>query len=254
MRAHYKDVGALGHREVEAAGYYNLSKAEVKQAMDNAKLNLISAHYSLNDLHQQLNEILAFNKELGVGHIICSFPGFKDPSRVKNISPRDRIRAFTLDDWRWNADQFNTIGEKVNTIGMRFGYHNHTMEFHEIDGVVPYDELLRLTDSTKVTMEMDCGWVVVGSGNPVEYLRKYPARITMLHVKDFKVITTAASITNPPTATELGQGTIDYYPIFREAAKIGHVKHCFVEHEEFDVPPMQSLEIDASYMRKLGVG
>lgn len=249
-----KNVGALGYREVEAAGYYNHSTAEIKHAMDNAKLNLVSAHYSLNDLHQQLDEILAFNKELGVGHIICSFPGFKDPSRVKNISPRDRIHAFTLDDWRWNADQFDTIGEKVNTIGMKFGYHNHTMEFHEIDGVVPYDELMRLTDPTKVTMEMDCGWVVVGGGNPVEYLRKYPARITMLHVKDFKGITTAASITNPPRATELGQGTIDYYPIFREAAKTGHVKHCFVEQEEFDVPPMQSLEIDASYMRKLGVG
>jgi hypothetical protein len=31
------------------------------------------------------------------------------------------------------------------------------------------------------------------------------------------------------------------------------VKHIFVEQEAFDVPPMESLKIDADYMRKLGV-
>jgi sugar phosphate isomerase/epimerase len=168
------------------------------------------------------------------------------------MSPGDRSNAFTLEDWRWSADQFNAIGEKVNAAGIRFGYHNHTMEFHEVDGVMPYDELMRLTDPAKVTMEMDCGWVVVGGGNPVEYLLKYPTRITMLHVKDFKMGKAPGSISNPPPATELGRGTIDYRPIFREAVKAGHVTHCFVEQEEFDVPPMESLKIDADYMRKLG--
>jgi sugar phosphate isomerase/epimerase len=103
-------------------------------------------------------------------------------------------------------------------------------------------------------MEMDCGWVVVGGGNPVEYLRKYPTRISMLHVKDFKGIVASSSMTNPPTITELGEGSIDYRPILEAAANAGNVKHCFVEQEAFDVPPMQSLKIDADYLRKLGVG
>ncbi len=245
-----KQIGALGYREVESAGYFNHSAADVKQAMDAAGLKLVSAHYSSDDLHRQLDEVISFQKELGVSHLICSFPGFKDPSRLKNIRPGDRIHAFTLEDWRWNAEQFNAIGEKVNAAGMKFGYHNHTMEFHETDGVVPYDELMRLTDPAKVTMEMDCGWVIVGGGNPVEYLRKYPTRITMLHVKDFKKFTPGG---DRPTIAELGQGMIDYAPIFRAAAKAGHVKHIFVEQEAFDVPPMESLKIDADYMRKLGV-
>jgi len=247
-----KQVGALGYREVESAGYFNHSAAEVKQAMDGAGLKLVSAHYASDVLHSQLDEIIAFQKELGIGHLICSFPGFKDPSRVKNISPGDRIHAFTLEDWRWNAEQFNAIGEKVNAAGMRFGYHNHTMEFHKTDGVVPYDELMRLTDPAKVTMEMDCGWVVFGGGNPVEYLQKYPTRITMLHVKDFKKIDPGSTGDRPEIA-ELGQGKIDYAPIFRAAANAGHIKHIFVEQEAFDVPPMESLKIDADYMRKLGV-
>ncbi len=147
-------------------------------------------------------------------------PVLKIPSRVKGLSPKERSTAFTLQDWRWNAEQFNTIGAKVSAAGLKFGYHNHTMEFHKTDGVVPYDELLRLTDPAHVTMEMDCGWVTVGGANPVDYLRKYPTRITMLHVKDFKGITADSSIENVPTIVELGQGTIDYRPIFAAGSQV----------------------------------
>ena len=242
-----KELGALGYREVESAGYYNHSVAEVKKALHDAGLNLVSAHYSSADLHKQFDQILAFNKELGVQYIICASPSRKDPSQAKG-------NVFTLDDWRWNADQFNAFGEKVSAAGMKFGYHNHITEFHKTDGVVPYTELLRLTDPAKVTMELDCGWVTVGGGDPIEILRDHPTRITMLHVKDFKRSATPLSNTNRPVPSELGEGTIDYAPILREAAKGGHIKHCFVEQEAFDVPPMQSLKIDAAYMRKLGLG
>ena len=88
----------------------------------------------------------------------------------------------TLEDWRWNAEQFNAAGKKIKAAGLRFGYHNHTPEFHASSGTVPMDELLRLTDPALVTFEMDCGWVVVGGADPVAYLKKYPGRFTMCDV------------------------------------------------------------------------
>ena len=81
---------------------------------------------------------------------------------MKDPGSRAARESMTLDDWRWNADQFNRIGEQVNAAGMRFAYHNHMTEFRSENGVVFYDELLRLTDPTKVTMELDCGWMVAG--------------------------------------------------------------------------------------------
>jgi sugar phosphate isomerase/epimerase len=243
-----KEIGVLGYREVEAAGYFNRPAAEIKQAMDNAGLKLVSAHYPSAELHKQFDQIVAFNKELGVSYIVCSSPRLKDP----NKTPRENVPdPYTLDDWRWNADEFNVLGEKVNAAGLKFGYHNHVNEFHKKDGVVPYVELMRLTDPSKVTMELDCGWVIVGGGDPIEYLRNYPTRISMLHVKDFKRPDPTG--TNRPEVAELGQGSIDYRPILQEAAKAGNIKHCFVEQEAFTVPPMQSLKIDADYMRRLGV-
>jgi sugar phosphate isomerase/epimerase len=248
-----KQLGDLGYREVESAGYYGHSPADVKSAMDAAGLKLVSAHYSSDDLHKQLDQIIDFSKQVGNSHIICSFPGFKDPERVKGLTGIARLHAFTLEDWRWNAEQFNMFGEKTKAAGIQFGYHNHFLEFHQADGVTPLDELFRLTDPAKVTFEMDCGWVIVGGGDPVSYLKKYPTRITMLHVKDFKPADPSAPAGAMRKVAELGQGTIDYAPIFAAAAKAGHIRHIFVEQEGFDMPPMESLKVDADYMRKLGV-
>jgi sugar phosphate isomerase/epimerase len=243
-----RQLAALGYREVEAAGFFGHSASEVKQSMKDVGLQCVSAHYPLKDLLPKVDEVVQFGKDLGLKYIVCASPMLKDSSQVKDAGSRAARESMTLADWRWNAEQFNRIGERVNAAGMRFAYHNHTPEFHAENGIVFYDELLRLTDPAKVTMEMDCGWVVVAGKNPVDYLTRYPTRISMLHVKDFKMVGGVAA----PPSTELGRGGITYRPIF-EAAKAAHIEHAFVEQEEFDIPPMEALKIDADYMRALTV-
>jgi len=244
-------VAALGYREVEAAGFFGHSPAEVKQAMDRVGLHCVSAHYPLTQLLPKVDETIQFGKDLGLSYIVCSSPMLKDPSRVRDAGSRAARESMTLDDWHWNADQFNRIGEKVNAAGMRFAYHNHTPEFRSENGVVFYDELLRSTDPTKVSMELDCGWAVVAGQKPADLLSRYPTRFSMLHVKDFKMSPTTTP-SDPPPSTEMGRGTIDYQPIF-EAAKKAHIEHAFVEQEQFDIPPMEALKIDADYMRAVTV-
>jgi sugar phosphate isomerase/epimerase len=246
-----RQLGALGYREVEAAGFFGHSPSEVKQAMDHAGLNCVSAHYPLRDLLPKVEETIQFGKDLGLSYIVCAAPWLKDPSSVNDPGSRAARDKMTLDDWRWNAEQFNRIGERVNTAGMLFAYHNHTAEFRSENGVVFYDELIRTTDPAKVRFEMDCGWVVVGGKNPADYLARYPTRISMLHVKEFKMSGWTAG-SEPPPSTEMGRGSIDYRPIF-EAAKKARIEHAFVEQEEFDMPPMDALKIDADYMRALTV-
>jgi sugar phosphate isomerase/epimerase len=246
-----RQLGALGYREVEAAGFFGHTPAQVKQAMDQAGLTCVSAHYPLRDLLPKVDETIQFGKDLGLRYIVCASPWLKDPSRVKDPGSRAARDAMTLDDWRWNAEQFNRIGEHVNAAGIRFAYHNHTAEFRSENGVVFYDELMKATDPAKVTFEMDCGWVVVGGKNPVDYLTRYPTRISMLHVKEFKMSGWTPG-SEPPPSTEMGRGSIDYRPIF-EAAKKARIEHAFVEQEEFDMQPMDALKIDADYMRALTV-
>jgi sugar phosphate isomerase/epimerase len=242
-----RQLGAIGYREVEAAGFFNHTPSEVKQAMDQAGLRCVSAHYPLKDLLPKVDETIQYGKELGLNYIVCASPWFRDPSRMKDPGSRAAREAMTLDDWRWNADQFNRIGERVNAAAMRFAYHNHTPEFRSENGVVFYDELMRSTDPAKVTMELDCGWAAVAKQSPADLLTRYPTRISMLHVKDFKMDHGVAPELGPPS-TEMGHGAIDYHPIF-EAAKKARIEHIFVEQEEFDMPMMEALKIDAEYMR-----
>lgn len=249
-----KGIAAAGYTEVEAAGFYAMTAQDFKQSMTAAGLKCVSAHYPLNLLQPQLDSILEYAKELGLQYVVCSSPSLKDPSRLK-VSPKDPgyheawVQAFTMDDWKWNAEQFNQIGSKVKSQGMNFGYHNHTTEFRKLGKVVPYDELIRLTDAALVTFEMDCGWVAVAGYSPAEYLTKYPTRISMLHVKEFDL----KKGTEHAQSTELGRGTIDYRPIFEAAKKGGHLTHYFVEQEEFDMPPLEAIKVDAEYLNNLKV-
>ncbi len=236
-------IGSIGYREVEAAGFFGYSADQVKQGMEQANLRCVSSHVPFGQLQANFDDILAYHKELGVGYLICSSPGRKPSSTADGRSP------LTIDDWRWNAEQFNQMGAKTKAAGIQFGYHNHIPEFAvAAGGPQPYAELLRLTDPARVTFELDCGWAVVGGADPVELLRKYPDRISMLHVKDFKK---AEAGSRERTATELGRGTIDYRPIFEQAGKTQHLKHIFVEQESYDIPWAESLREDADYLRKI---
>jgi sugar phosphate isomerase/epimerase len=240
-----KQVVAAGYTEAEAAGFYNLSAADAKTAMDQAGLKCVSSHWSFQQVSQQTDMVLEYAHTLGMDHVICPGPGRK-PGVTRTG------HEVTLEDWRWNAEQFNVIGKKFKDAGVQFGYHNHYVEFQVIDGVTPLFELLKLTDPKYVSFELDCGWVRVGGADPAEILTKYPKRFSMLHIKDFKDASPAALKNGGAQAAENGLGTVDYKPIFKAAAKTGNIKHIFVEQEQFlDMPAMQALKTDADYIKSL---
>lgn len=236
-QATLNQVRAAGYSVVEAAGYFNHSAAEVRSAMTGAGLRCISAHYTLALLETQLDSIIGFAKDLGLEYIICSSSDgmHRDPNAHGET---------TLDDWHWRIDQFNRIGKTVKDAGMTFGIHNHTPEFATIDGVLVYDEIMKLTDPSLVTLQMDCGWVYASGHSAAEFIARDPKRFELLHIKDMIL----APDSKRPQMTVMGKGNIDYKPILRAAT---HLKHYFIEQEEFDEDPWVELRADADYMKHL---
>jgi sugar phosphate isomerase/epimerase len=229
-------VRSAGYTEVEAAGYYGRSAKEFRHAMDQAGLHCVSTHHGMSELRPHLDELIAYDHELGVDYIVCPSPTRRDPTMKGPL---------TLDDWRWAAGELNRMGEKVKAAGMIFGYHNHWIEFGNENGVVFYDELLRLTDPKLVVFEMDCGWVAAAGRSPLDYLPKSPQRFPLLHIKDVE-----KGPNGQFHSSVLGRGKVDYVPILRAATGL---KHYFVEQEEFDIDPIEAIRLDAEYMRKLNV-
>ncbi|MFZ0270712.1 MAG: sugar phosphate isomerase/epimerase [Acidobacteriaceae bacterium] len=243
-----RQLGAMGYKECEAAGFYNHAAAEVKQAMAQAGLHCVSSHHALQQL-QSLYDILTFGQALGLEYLVCSAPMLRDPAKAKGLGWAAALEAMSADDWKWNIDQLNRIGERVRAAGMKFAYHNHFIEFHEHDGFLPYDLLLQQTDPKLVAMEMDCGWVVIGGHKPEEYLTRYPNRYVMLHIKEFKLEGWKPG--QEPVSTEMGHGSIDYLSIFR-AAKKAPIRHIFVEQEQFpDMPAMQAMKVDVDWLKSV---
>ena len=230
-------VAEAGYKEVEAAGYYDKTAADFGNAMQKSGLRCISTHHALSVLRPQLEQLIEYGQALGLEYIICSSPGGVHRDGAQKSG------ELTLDDWKWVAGEFNKIGEKVKAGGMIFGYHNHGPEFLSENGVVFYDELMKLTDPKLVVFELDCGWISAAGHDPVKYLTKAPERFPLLHVKDM-----VKGANGQFHSTILGHGVVDYRPILRAATGL---KHYFIEQEEFEGDPMTALREDAEYMRKL---
>ncbi len=242
-------VREAGYVEVESASLPKKPAAEIRRALDQAGLKCVSSHRGFADVTSNLDTTTDFEKTLGVSYIICPSPGRRKPT-ASGQTPA----PLTIDDWKYNAEEFNKTGEKLKAAGITFGYHNHWVEFKPVDGKVPYEELLALCEPDKMTFEMDLGWVKVAGQDPVALMKQYPHRFSMLHVKDFQLPPNISYETHEDAkVTELGRGSIDYRPIFAQAAKDQKITHAFVEQEAFDMPWKESLKVDAEYMKNLTI-
>ena len=124
----------------------------------------------------------------------------------------------TVEGLKAECDLMNRIGEEANKKGLKFGYHNHSFEFATVAGTNQTfeDFLITNTDPGKVFFQMDVYWITIGGQDPVAYLKKYPDRFKVLHIKDDYVIGES--------------GTINYKAIFKQFYKNGN-KDWFVEME-----------------------
>jgi sugar phosphate isomerase/epimerase len=243
----------IGFREVELAGIPAISAANLRKVLGDTGLTTPSMHASMADLQGRLQEHIDYAKGVGAQYLVCSFPWTADSRFRTNPSQAvvSLATGITLDDWKWNAEQLNEIGGACAKAGLRGGYHNHNMEFRAYDGVVAYDELLRLTDPSLVTMEMDIAWVVTAGVDPVKYLKKHPDRFSLLHVKEVrKDLKTMVDRVQSQT-TEVGSGKIDWKQVFK-AMERERIKHYFYEQENFERTPLAAAKISFDYLRELG--
>jgi sugar phosphate isomerase/epimerase len=248
-----KRIAAIGYREVELAGLPPRPAAEVRKLLEDCGLTAPSMHAGMFDLQTGLQQRIDYAKALGVQYVVCAFPWTAD-SRFRDAaggSAHALAAGVTLDDWKWNAQQLNRIGEVARRAGLRCGYHNHNMEFRTYDGVTAYDELLRLTEPELVTMELDIAWVVTAGVDPLHYLTKHASRISMLHVKEVRKNARTTLDRLDAQTTEVGGGQIDWKRLFG-AMSAGSIRHYFVEQENFERPPLEAVKISFDYLRELG--
>ncbi|HSR37667.1 MAG TPA: sugar phosphate isomerase/epimerase, partial [Phnomibacter sp.] len=135
----------------------------------------------------------------------------------------------------------NRAAELTTASGLKFAYHNHAFEFEKFGDTSGYDLLLNETDKNMVKMELDLYWVYNAGKDPFELFKQHPGRFVMWHVKDMDK-------NDKNKQTEVGNGSIDFKAIFKKAKQSG-LEYFFVEQENYDVSPYDSIEKSIRYVK-----
>jgi sugar phosphate isomerase/epimerase len=226
-------VAALGIKNVEFAGFYGRTAKEVRASLSNAGLTAGGAHcLSATMSDDEVGRMIDFCHEIGMPYMIAAVPSIKPATstgsaKTASGNPFDHIE---LEDWRWSAERFNVIGARVRDAGMRFAYHNHNIEAQKYGDLVAFDEVLRLTDPAVVGIEFDVGNFIAGGGDPYPYLKKYPHRFELAHVKEWATPFTPTVTSSFPKYVPFGQGTTDWKKLLDALKKAG-VKEIFIEQD-----------------------
>ncbi|HJQ19437.1 MAG TPA: hypothetical protein VJ867_03740, partial [Gemmatimonadaceae bacterium] len=142
-----RQLARIGFRELEI---FELPKSprDFRRQCDDLGLSLVSGHFYLQSLAD--HKTIEAAQLLGLEYIIVVFPtlvSMKDRD-ISNASVRELTPLYeriTLDDYRWNAEQFNRIGEQLAREGLQLGYHNHAIDLKPLDGTTGFDELIART-------------------------------------------------------------------------------------------------------------
>jgi len=220
-------VAEIGYNEVEFAGYFDHSPADVRAILGRHGLSAPSTHIMFTDPAAWKTSV---DTAKAVGHEYIVVPWIPQEKRM------------TLDGWRLVAADFNRAAQMAHDAGLQFAYHNHDFEFPKMEGQVPYDVLLQNTDPKLVQLEIDLYWITKAGQDPLAYFARWPGRTPLVHVKDSA---------GPPEhkMVDVGQGKIDWKIIFAKKDQAG-IKHAFVEHDQ-PPQPFEDIAVSARYLKAL---
>jgi sugar phosphate isomerase/epimerase len=221
-----RQIRAIGYDKVETYwNVYSHPANELRRMILDAGLRVPSGHFDYTGLSGKFD----YAHELGVEFMVCPML----PPEMRNVAGFQRA-----------ADQFNQWGERAQSLGMRFAFHNHNYEFQHFGKTTGFETLVTRTDPKLVYFEMDCYWITQAGEDPVAMMQKLGQRVRLLHLKDRKRGFPASQQLDKSAEhfTELGNGSIDWKKVLA-AARENNVEHMFVEQDECVRPPIESLRI-----------
>jgi len=244
-----KKIKEIGYSNLELAGYSNRKMgqyevSEYRKIVDESGLKITSSHVNPTErkyTKDNIAGIAEFWKKAAEDHVKLGVKYLVQPG-LPNIE--------THDDAKLVCEVYNSAGEIAKAAGIKWGYHNHNMEFKRImsdaekaqapsrndffrpKGDILYDLLLTGTDPNLVFFEMDVYWTVMGQADPLDYFEKYPTRFPLLHIKDRLVLGQSGmmnfeNIFNKAYANTLSEYYVEIEKVKEGMTQFEGVKGCF---------------------------
>ncbi|MBI3790498.1 MAG: sugar phosphate isomerase/epimerase [Gemmatimonadetes bacterium] len=222
-------VAEAGYGEVEFAGYFDRTPAQLVSSLKANGLVAPSVHVDLADIRGP-GFLKVIETAVAIGHRYVV---------VAWLPAEDRA---SVDAYARVADALVRASEVAKPAGVRVGFHNHDMELAPVGGTTGLDVMLSATAGTDVSFQMDLYWATRAGADPLDFFARYPKRFTQVHLKDSG---------GPPAhqMLDVGRGVIDWTAIFQHRHEAG-IEHCYVEHDE-PADPLASIRASAAYLKAL---
>ncbi len=231
-------VRAMGFREVEGAGLWKHTAAELRAALDAAGLRSQSTHMGFDRLRDNPSSAFTEAKALGASWVACAWITHQGDT-------------FTHDDVMKAADVFNAAAKAANNEGLKFAYHCHGYEFvpsPQGKGTL-FDDLAGATDPALVHFQIDVFHALFGGADPAALIEKYSSRVASLHLKDLKKgvpIKAGTPAGKPDMDVPIGTGQVDWPAVLRAAMKAGASLY-YIEDESAD--PLGHIPQSVAYLK-----
>jgi len=227
----------MGINEVEVSGYYGLSAAQFKSALQKAGLKCTSMLFDYERYKNDLTGIIKEAKSFGI-----QYAGF-------GWIPHNG--AFTKEDANNAITFMNETGKKLKAAGLHFFYHAHGYEFTPSDKETLFNYIVQHTSKDAVSFQLDVFWATRGGADAALLLQKYPHRFSSLHIKDLQWgLATSDYSGGAPDSTSIviGKGQVNWPEVLKAAVKAG-VQHYYIEDEAPDA--MQRIPQSLAYLKSL---
>jgi sugar phosphate isomerase/epimerase len=160
-------LAGTGVRDVELAGLYGRTPAELRAVLDANGLTARSAHVALTRFEDEPDAVLAEADALGTRILV-----------VPHVdAPADAAAADAL------VVRILAAAGVANGAGLRFAYHNHDFEFRPLDDG---GDLWSRLAAAELPQEPDVGWLLVAGRDPVAEIEALAGRCPLVHAKDVR--------------------------------------------------------------------
>jgi sugar phosphate isomerase/epimerase len=211
-------IKAMGITNIEFSNLFGKTATEMRALLDERGMVCTSYGVYYDALTNKTEKVIQDAKTLGAEFV-----------RVGMIPHKG---DFTVQDADVAIKDFNRVGKILKENGIEFAYHNHGYDFTPYQQSTLYDYLIQNTDPAYVSFELDILWVHQFGQDPLAYLKKYPTRFKLMHVKDLKKgIPVGLDVkTSSENDVPLGSGQINVKSILKQARK-SPIKYYYLEDE-----------------------
>lgn len=233
LAAASRAIRRIGYRAVQLSGLGSISPRDVRKILDDAGLKACSAHEDADEILRQPGQVAERLRIYGCSSVAYPYPSNQDLSSVKGV--QRLCRALTK------------AGKVFRAEGILFAYHHHHLEFQRLGGRTVMDMILDQVDRDLLEIEPDTYWLQAGGVEPVEWIRRWARRETLLHLKDYGVDSTGA-----PRFREIGAGNLDWARILPAARRAGCRWYIVEQDDHFRTgDPLASLRESWRYLSRM---